>query len=150
MSRIAWENRLHSKQNIRGESNFVFTSPASTDFDVCFVNELSPGYHPSETYVVEVDLKLKIGYEAVDFNEVMKTEHLKPIEVELRKMDGILSGVVSEMEEMKIREEALRNTNESTFERVKGFSIGSVILMIALGVYQILHIRNFLKKKKVI
>jgi len=143
-------NRLHSKQNIKGESSFVFTSPASTDFDVCFVNEVNPGFSPSDQFAVEVDLNLKIGYEAVDFSEVTKTEHLKPIEVELRKMDGILSGVVQEMEEMKLREEALRNTNESTFDRVKGFSIASIVLMICLGVYQILHIRSFLKKKKVI
>ena len=40
--------------------------------------------------------------------------------------------------------------SESTYDRLKWFSISSMVLLICLGVYQILHMRSFLKKKKAI
>jgi len=54
---------------------------------------------------------LKTGSEAIDYNEVAKTEKLKPVELEMRKMENILDSVVSELDYMKEREEALRDTN---------------------------------------
>ena len=72
---------------------------------------ISIGYAPDALYTAQIDLSLKSGYEAIDYGEVAKTEHLKPVELEMRKMENILDGVVTELDYMKTREEALRNTN---------------------------------------
>jgi hypothetical protein len=50
-------------------------------------------------------------------------EKLKPIEVELRRIENVIQEVVHDMEYLKIREQTMRNTNESTNERVKYFAM---------------------------
>jgi hypothetical protein len=51
------------------------------------------------------------GAEAVDYTEVAKSEKLRPIEVELRKLESVADGIVGEMEYMKQREAQMRDTN---------------------------------------
>lgn len=48
---------------------------------------------------------------------------MKPIEVELRRIEDIVTEIVHDMEYLKVREQNMRNTNESTNDRVKGFAI---------------------------
>ena len=48
---------------------------------------------------------------------------MKPIEVELRRIEDVISEIVRDMDYLKVREQSMRNTNESTNERVKGFAI---------------------------
>jgi len=48
---------------------------------------------------------------------------LKPIEVELRRIENVITEIVHDMEYLKVREQTMRNTNESTNDRVKGFAI---------------------------
>ena len=40
-------NRLHAKNNVGDDGNFVFTAPDFADFDVCFSNVLKPGAAPA-------------------------------------------------------------------------------------------------------
>ena len=58
-----------------------------------------------------VQLEIKTGVDAKDYTEIAKVEHLKPIELELRKMEDTVSTIHAEMLYMRAREEAMRNTN---------------------------------------
>ena len=53
---------------------------------------------------------------------------MKPIEIELRRIEDVVAEIVHDMEYLKFREQRMRNTNESTNERVKGFAILTSIL----------------------
>jgi len=66
---------------------------------------------PTPDHDVDIEINLKTGYEAINYNEIASSEKLKPIELEMRKMENIMESVVGELEYMKAREEALRNTN---------------------------------------
>jgi p24 family protein delta-1 len=57
---------------------------------------------------------------------------LKPIEVELRRIENVIQEVVHDMEYLKIREQTMRNTNESTNERVKYFAMLSSMFVLRL------------------
>jgi p24 family protein delta-1 len=48
---------------------------------------------------------------------------LKPLEVELRRIENVVNEIVTDMEYLKGREQTMRNTNESTNDRVKYFAI---------------------------
>jgi p24 family protein delta-1 len=48
---------------------------------------------------------------------------LKPIEVELRRIEDQINEIVHDLEYLKVREQTMRNTNESTNDRVKGFAV---------------------------
>jgi p24 family protein delta-1 len=85
---------------------------------------------------------------------------LKPIEVELRRIEDVISEIVHDMEYLKIREQTMRNTNESTNERVKGFAILTSIhplyhlwilmiglVLLGLSIWQIVYLRTYFQRK---
>jgi hypothetical protein len=54
---------------------------------------------------------------------------LKPIEVELRRIEDVITEIVNDMDYLRYREQSMRNTNESTNERVKGFAVLTSIIL---------------------
>lgn len=63
------------------------------------------------------------GAEAIDYTEVAKAEKLRPIEIELRKLESVADGIVGEMEYMKQREAKMRDTNGML---VRGRDVGRI------------------------
>lgn len=78
--------------------------------------------------------------------------------MELRRIENVISEIVQDMEYLKGREQTMRNTNESTNDRVKGFAILTStlprfrVLMIGLvlfglSLWQIIYLRTYFKRK---
>lgn len=59
----------------------------------------------------EVFVTMKHGIEAKDYGEVAKAEKLKPLEVELRRLEDLSESIVQDFAYMRQREEEMRNTN---------------------------------------
>jgi hypothetical protein len=57
---------------------------------------------------------------------------------------------VDEMNYLKEREMMLRDTNESTNTRVMYFGIGTMGMLVALGVWQIVYLRAYFRSKHLI
>lgn len=53
--------------------------------------------------------------------------------------------IVNEMEYLRAREQRLRNTNESTNERVKWFAFGTMGMLVGLGAWQIVYLRAYFR-----
>jgi hypothetical protein len=53
--------------------------------------------------------------------------------------------IVSEMEYLRAREQKLRDTNESTNERVKWFAFGTMGMLIGLGAWQVVYLRAYFR-----
>merc|ERR1711892_1571541 len=98
----------------------------------------------------EIEINLKKGVEAKSYEEQAKTEKLKPLEVELRRLEDMSDSIVMDFQYMKSREEEMRSTNESTNTRVLYFSIFSMVCLVALGTWQVFYLRRFFKSKKLI
>ena len=49
------------------------------------------------------------------------------------------------MEYLKTREQKLRDTNESTNERVKWFAIGTMGMLVGLGAWQVVYLRAYFR-----
>ena len=138
----------------------AFTSHADSAFDVCFENLLDHGKcsilglelgwiwtlgrtitHPFRP----VELDIDIGADAKDWSAVQATEKLKPVETELRRIEELVAEIVSEMEYLRGREQKLRDTNESTNNRVKWFAFGTMGMLVALGSWQIMYLRAYFR-----
>ncbi|KAH7168149.1 endoplasmic reticulum vesicle protein 25, partial [Fusarium flagelliforme] len=109
----------------------VFTSHADAAFDVCFENVPS-GSQRLNSPTRHIELDIDIGADAKDWSAIQATEKLKPVEAELRRIEEITSELVTEMEYLRAREQKLRDTNESTNNRVKWFGIATTWLLIGL------------------
>ena len=73
-----------------------------------------------------------------------------PPQLEMRKLEDRIDGVHREMLYQREREEAHRNTSESTNARVLWYSIATISVVIVVSVLQGMYLYRFLKAKKAI
>lgn len=57
----------------------------------------------------------------------------------------MVADVVTEMEYLRAREQRLRDTNESTNERVKWFAFGTMGMLVGLGAWQVVYLRAYFR-----
>ncbi|XP_064809885.1 transmembrane emp24 domain-containing protein 10-like [Oncorhynchus masou masou] len=138
---------LYSKEDA-SKGKFAFTTEDYDMFEVCFESKSPLGTGRVTDQLVNLDMKH--GVEAKNYEEIAKVEKLKPLEVELRRLEDLSESIVNDFAYMKKREEEMRDTNESTNIRVLYFSIFSMCCLIGLATWQIFYLRRFFKAKKLI
>ncbi|KAL8956427.1 MAG: hypothetical protein Q9193_006057 [Seirophora villosa] len=137
-------NEYGRPKDIAGETRMAFTSHADAAFDVCFENQLvSTGVSFNPTRHIELDID--IGADARDWSAIQAQEKLKPVETELRRVEELVQEIVGEMEYLRTREQKLRDTNESTNERVKWFAYGTMGMLVGLGAWQVVYLRAYFR-----
>ncbi|KAF8652367.1 hypothetical protein AX16_004396 [Volvariella volvacea WC 439] len=141
-----------SKRNITAEARLAITAHSEGEVGVCFKNFMEPVVPVGQDGKLAriIDLDVDIGADAVDYNAIANQESLSGLEVEMRKLEGIVKEIVDEMGYLKKREERFTDTNTSTNQRVQNFAWFTLASLIALGVWQIFHLRAFFKRKYLI
>ncbi|CDZ96470.1 er to golgi transport-related protein [Phaffia rhodozyma] len=139
-----------AKKNIQGETRLAITTHENAEVGVCFKNYLDQKAPPQFNYIKTIDLETDIGAEATDFNAIANQESLSTLEVEMRKLEGVVKEIVDELAYLQRREAIMRNTNESSNQRIQYFSLLTLCTLLGLGVWQILHLRSFFKRKYLI
>ncbi|KAF3107959.1 vesicle coat component [Orbilia oligospora] len=143
-------NEYGKPKDVVGETRMAFTSHADAAFDVCFENT-AVNYHRGGSQLFRsVELDVDIGADARDWSAIQAAEKLKPVEIELRRIEELVSEVVSEMEYLRTREQKLRDTNESTNERVKWFAFLIISTLLGLGAWQVIYLRSYFRSKHLI
>lgn len=107
------------------------------------INRRAGQTKPPQTRNIELDID--IGADAKDWSAIQAADKLKPMEMELRRMEEVTAEIVKEMDYLREREVKLRDTNESTNERVKWFAIGTMGMLVALGVWQVVYLRAYFR-----
>ena len=97
-----------------------------------------------------VDLDVDIGADAVDYNAIANQESLSGLETEMRKLEAVAQEILDGMSYLKKREEKMRGTNESTNSRVQNFASLTLVALVALGIWQMWHLRSFFRRKYLI
>ncbi|KAI9671982.1 MAG: vesicle coat component [Caeruleum heppii] len=142
-------NEYGRPRDVAGEQRMAFTSHADSAFDVCFENLLT-----SQSAVMNptrhIELDIDIGADARDWSAIQAAEKLKPVETELRRIEELVAEIVTEMDYLRSREQKLRDTNESTNERVKWFAFGTMGMLLGLGAWQIVYLRAYFRSKHLI
>ncbi|XP_077408607.1 transmembrane emp24 domain-containing protein 10 [Vanacampus margaritifer] len=138
---------LYSKDDAT-KGKFAFTTEDYEMFEVCFESKSPMGTGRVQDQLVKLDMKH--GVEAKNYEDIAKVEKLKPLEVELRRLEDLSESIVNDFAYMKKREEEMRDTNESTNTRVLYFSIFSMCCLIGLATWQVFYLRRFFKAKKLI
>ena len=66
-----------------------------------------------------VTLNLKTGVNAKDYSAVAKKDNLKPLEIELRRLEDQVQAIHDDLQYMRGREENMRDTNGIRFEELR-------------------------------
>ncbi|XP_075223660.1 transmembrane emp24 domain-containing protein bai [Lycorma delicatula] len=137
---------LAQNQDI-GKGKFTFVTEVYDMFEVCFTSRVPP-HMVGNTH--EVYLVIKRGVEAKSYEGLGEAAKLKPMEVELKRLEDLSESIVQDFVQMRQREREMRDTNESTNSRVLYFSIFSMFCLLVLAAWQVIYLRSFFKSKKLI
>jgi len=137
---------FYRKQDV-SKGKFAFTTHEYDMFEICFESHSVGGGHAGDR---EISLSVKRGVEAKNYADIAKAEKLKPMEVELKKLEDLSESIVNDFAYMRAREEEMRDTNESTHSRVLYFSVFSMCCLLGLATWQVLYLRRYFKSKKLI
>ncbi|XP_071486902.1 transmembrane emp24 domain-containing protein 10-like [Diadema setosum] len=129
------------------EGKFAFTTDDYDTYEICLMTKVPGGMRAADR---EVTLVVKHGVEAKSYEDLAKSEKLKPMEIELRRLEDLSEAIVNDFGYMKKREEEMRDTNESTNSRVLYFSIFSMVCLMSLATWQVFYLRRYFKSKKLI
>lgn len=144
-------NQPFSQQDVNGDARFSFrsrTEPAI--FEAC-VRALPKGGAQSVTpgSLVQVSLDLKWTFDLFD-EDMAKRMVLDPVKNEFFQLEEEIRRLDEELRNFVSHESAHRSTNESTYDRLKYFTILSVITLVGLGVYQLFYLKRYFRYKKLI
>lgn len=138
---------LSQKEDI-SRGKFSFVTENYDTFEICFISRVPP---QQRGIAQEVSLITKRGVEAKNYEGPLgEAAKLKPLEVELKRLEDLSDAIVQDFSQMRRREEEMRDTNESTNSRVLYFSIFSMCCLLGLATWQVLYLRRFFKAKKLI
>ncbi|XP_067616101.1 transmembrane emp24 domain-containing protein bai [Eurosta solidaginis] len=135
----------------RGEKltkgKFTFMSEVYDTYEICFTSKVPPHQRGVDQ---EVHLVTKKGVETKSYEGIQEAAKLKPMEVELKRLEDLSDSIVRDFALMRKREEEMRDTNEKTNSRVLFFSIFSMCCLLGLATWQVLYLRRYFKAKKLI
>ncbi|XP_037072029.1 transmembrane emp24 domain-containing protein bai-like [Pollicipes pollicipes] len=138
---------LANRQEAKGHGKFAFTTDKDTKFEICFVSSVQAG---QSGLVHDITLTTKHGVEAKSYEGLADAAKLKPLEMQLKKLEDLSEAIVQDFAYMREREEQMRDTNESTSSRVMYFSLFGLCCLLGLATWQVLYLRRYFKAKKLI
>merc|ERR1712018_1050635 len=129
------------------KGKFAFTTDDYDVYEICFLSRIPPNMRGMRH---EVFLQTKHGVEAKSYEGLADANKLKPLEIELKRLEDLSESIVQDFAHMRQREEEMRDTNESTNSRVLYFSVFSMLCLLGLATWQVLYLRKYFKSKKLI
>ena len=121
---------------------FSFVALEAGTYSICALNK--------STAVIEVDFDVRTGINAKDYSMVASTQNLKEFDLKLKKTEDLTNQIHKKIQYLREREEELRNTNTTIHQRVIGYSVSTILLLMVLAFLQIIYLKRFFKAKKMI
>ncbi|KAJ7946637.1 Transmembrane emp24 domain-containing protein [Quillaja saponaria] len=138
-------NNLHHMENTT-HGQFAFTTHEAGNYLACFWVD----GHNEGGGDVSVNLDWRTGVATKDWESVARKERIEGVELELRKLEGAVEAIHENLLYLKSREADMRMVSEKTNTRVAMFSIMSLAVCITVSALQLLYLKQFFRKKKLI
>jgi len=129
------------------DGRYSFTAHISGTYTFCFSNAMSTVTPKT------VDLSVTVGgvseYET-QAADIASDAEISPLSASVIQLSDAITAIANDQKYLKMREEAHRNTNESTNSRVLWWSIFEMVALIAMSIWQIYYLRRFFEDKRAI
>ncbi|KAG7592559.1 GOLD domain [Arabidopsis thaliana x Arabidopsis arenosa] len=138
-------NNLHHQENVT-HGQFAFTTQEAGNYLACFwIDSTHPLANP-----ITLGVDWKMGIAAKDWDSVAKKEKIEGVELQLRRLEGLVQSIRENINYIKDREAEMREVSETTNSRVAWFSIMSLGVCVVVAGTQILYLKRYFHKKKLI
>lgn len=138
-------NTLYSNEKVT-HGQFGFTTTEAGNYVACFT--LDGDHHTNNKVSVGIDWK--VGIAAKDWDSVAKKDKIEGLDLEMRKLVDSVQAIRDNLNYLTQRELELREVSETANARVAWFSIMSISICIGVSGLQVLYLRQYFRKKKLI
>uniref|UniRef100_A0A1J3GR32 Transmembrane emp24 domain-containing protein p24delta3 n=2 Tax=Noccaea caerulescens TaxID=107243 RepID=A0A1J3GR32_NOCCA len=138
-------NKLHNADNVT-HGQFAFTAQESGNYMACFWADAKS--HGNKNVSINVDWKT--GIAAKDWVSIAKKENIEGVELEIKKLEGAVEAIHENLLYLRHKEAEMRTVNEKTNSRVAWYSIMSLGICIAVSGLQVVYLKQYFEKKKLI
>ena len=94
-------HHLLNRENIESEGKFAFTTDKDDIFEICFISRVPSNVRGSRHSVA---LDMKMGVEAKNYEQLGDAAKLKPLEVDLKRLEDLSESIVQDFAFMRRRE----------------------------------------------
>uniref|UniRef100_A0A7S2TF84 GOLD domain-containing protein n=1 Tax=Lotharella oceanica TaxID=641309 RepID=A0A7S2TF84_9EUKA len=127
------------QKTVKG-GKYTVTASANGAQRTCFFN--------TEAMPTVVDFDIKRGLEAKDYGNIADKNSLKPLELELLRLEDIIKYIQTEFQRMEANEQEQTNINNSTNSMVFWFSIFSMFCIVGINAAQIYFLVQYFRDKR--
>ncbi|XP_044259040.1 transmembrane emp24 domain-containing protein eca [Tribolium madens] len=129
------------------EGKISFTSHTPGEHVICMYSNSSAWFSGSQ---LRVHLDIQVGEHAVNYGEVVQKEKLSELQLRVRQLLDQVEQITKEQNYQRYREERFRQTSESTNSRVLWWSVTQTAVLLAMGAWQMKHLKSFFEAKKLV
>jgi hypothetical protein len=97
-----------------------------------------------------IDFLIEVGVDAKDYDNIVTRGHLKPVELEAKKIEDLIVEVQQELENNLTFEMASQSKQSDIKSNVAWFGALSILVMAIATYIQVTYLKNFFKYKKII
>uniref|UniRef100_A0AAQ4PPQ0 GOLD domain-containing protein n=1 Tax=Gasterosteus aculeatus aculeatus TaxID=481459 RepID=A0AAQ4PPQ0_GASAC len=123
------------------EGRFTFTSHTPGEHQIC-LHSNSSKFALFAGGMLRVHLDIQVGEHANNYAEIAAKDKLTELQLRVRQL--------VEQNYQRYREERFRLTSESTNQRVLWWSIVQTLILVAIGIWQMRHLKSFFEAKKLV
>ncbi|XP_024071141.2 transmembrane emp24 domain-containing protein 9 [Terrapene carolina triunguis] len=131
------------------EGRFTFTSHTPGEHQIC-LHSNSTKFSLFAGGMLRVHLDIQVGEHANDYAEIAAKDKLSELQLRVRQLIEQVEQIQKEQNYQRWREERFRQTSESTNQRVLWWSIVQTLILVAIGVWQMRHLKSFFEAKKLV
>eukprot|EP00591_Stephanopyxis_turris_P001965 CAMPEP_0195524996 /NCGR_PEP_ID=MMETSP0794_2-20130614/25173_1 /TAXON_ID=515487 /ORGANISM="Stephanopyxis turris, Strain CCMP 815" /LENGTH=192 /DNA_ID=CAMNT_0040655347 /DNA_START=73 /DNA_END=648 /DNA_ORIENTATION=- len=117
-----------------GLDKFAFTSTEEGLYGVCFTS--SQGQ--------EVFVDIAAGVDAKDYSDIVKREHLEPVELTMLHVEEEVQSLLTHLIHQREHEMVMAQITFSTVNRVYYLSIFVILVIAGVGAWEARHMKGFL------
>ncbi|XP_044882897.1 transmembrane emp24 domain-containing protein 9-like [Mauremys mutica] len=131
------------------EGRFTFTSHTPGEHQIC-LHSNSTKFSLFAGGMLRVHLDIQVGEHANDYAEIAAKDKLSELQLRVWQLIEQVEQIQKEQNYQRWREERFRQTSESTNQRVLWWSIVQTLILVAIGIWQMRHLKSFFEAKKLV
>jgi len=138
---------IQTRKDCGLEGKMALTSESGGEHMFCFAANTTwaPGIKQ-----LRVDLQIFSGSEGKDYKDLANKENLDELDVSVLKLNDRVTGLLKQHDYIRETEGKFRDLSESVNGSAQWWSIGQIVILIVSGVWQIRHLQNYFKAKKLV
>jgi hypothetical protein len=138
---------IQTRKDAGLEGKMAFTSETGGEHMFCFATNTT---WPAGQKQLRVDVQIFSGSEGKDYKDLAKKENLDELDVAVLQLNDRVKGLLKQHDYIRETEANFRDVSESVNGSAQWWSIGQIVILIISGVWQIRHLQNYFKAKKLV